>query len=204
MDNSKKGNLPLHHGIKISSDLCSKTNDELDKISRVPYASAIGSIMYAMTCTRPDISFALSMVSRHQQNPSEEKELRVTGYCDTGWQTDKDDSWSQSASEASKEAIWMKNFIGDLGVVPTVQDPIEIFCDNESAVALTKEPKDHGKSKHIDRKYHFVRSKVAEGHVIVKDIRSEDNPADPFTKALAKSKHDEHAKSIGLKDKIEF
>ncbi|GJU16305.1 hypothetical protein Tco_1192792 [Tanacetum coccineum] len=80
----------------------------------------------------------------------------------------------------------------------------EIFCDNESAVALTKEPKDHGKSKHIDRKYHFVRSKVAEGHVIVKDIRSEDNPADPFTKALAKSKHDEHAKSIGLKDKIEF
>ncbi|GKA00550.1 retrotransposon protein, putative, ty1-copia subclass [Tanacetum coccineum] len=261
MENSKKGNLPLHHGIKISSDLCPKTNDELDKMSRVPYASAIGSIMYAMTCTRPDVSFALSMVSRHQQNPGEghwtavknilkylrntkdrflvyggEKELRVTGYCDAGWQTDKDDSRSQSgwifllnggavtwksskqdtvadstceseyiaACEASKEAIWMKNFIGDLGVVPTVQDPIEIFCDNESAVALTKEPKDHGKSKHIDRKYHFVRSKVAEGHVIVKDIRSEDNPADPFTKALAKSKHDEHAWSIGLKDKIKF
>ncbi|GJR85744.1 putative RNA-directed DNA polymerase [Tanacetum coccineum] len=229
MENSKKENLPLHHGIKISKDLCLKTNDELDKMSRVPYASAIGSIMYAMTCTRPDVSFALSMVSRHQQNPGEghwtavknilrylrntkdmflvyggEKELRVTGYCDAGWQTDKDDSRSQSTCEASKEAIWMKNFIGDLGVVPTVQDPIEIFCDNESAVALTKEPKDHGKSKHIERKYHFVRSKVEEGHVIVKDIRSEDNPADPFTKALAKSKHDEHAKSIGLKDKIEF
>ncbi|GJT71733.1 putative RNA-directed DNA polymerase [Tanacetum coccineum] len=224
MDNSKKGNLPLHHGIKISSDLCPKTNDELDKMSRVPYASAIGSIMYAMTCTRPDVSFTLSMVSRHQQNPGEgswfmveKKELRLTGYCDAGWQTDKDDSRSQfgwifllnrgavtwksskqdtvadstceseyiAACEASKEAIWMKNFIGDLGVVPTVQDPIEIFCDNESAVALTKEPKDHGKSKHIDRKYHFVRSKVAEGHVIVKEIRSEDNPADPFTKALA-------------------
>ncbi|GJW13925.1 hypothetical protein Tco_0018058 [Tanacetum coccineum] len=58
--------------------------------------------------------------------------------------------------------------------------------------------------KHIERKYHFVRNKVEEGHVIVKDIRSEDNPADPFTKALAKSKHDEHAKSIGLKDKIKF
>ncbi|GJU46177.1 retrotransposon protein, putative, ty1-copia subclass [Tanacetum coccineum] len=72
-----------------------------------------------------------------------------------------------------------------------------------AAIALTKEPKDHGKSKHIDKKYHFVQSKVAERHVIVKDIRSEDNPADPFTKALAKSKHDEHAKSIGLKDKIE-
>ncbi|GJY98766.1 RNA cytidine acetyltransferase 1 [Tanacetum coccineum] len=109
-----------------------------------------------------------------------------------------------AACEASKEAIWMKNFIGDLGVVPTVQDPIEIFCDNESAIALTKEPKDHGKSKHIERKYHFVRSKVEEGHVIVKHIRSEDNPADPFTKALAKSIHDEHARSIGLKDNIKF
>ncbi|GJU46176.1 putative RNA-directed DNA polymerase [Tanacetum coccineum] len=240
MGNYKKRSLPLHHGIKISNDLCPVTDKELDKMSRVPYASAVGSIMYAMTCIRPDVSFALSMYLRNTKDRflvyGGEKELIVTGYCDAGWQTYKDDSRSQSgwvfllnrgavtwrsskqntvadstceseyiaASEASKEAIWMKNFIGDLGVVPTVQDPIEIFCDNESAVALTKEPKDHGKSKHIDRKYHFVRSKVAEGHVIVKDIRSEDNLADPFTKALAKSKHDEHAKSIGLKDKIEF
>ncbi|GJS65218.1 zinc finger, CCHC-type containing protein [Tanacetum coccineum] len=69
--NSKKGNLPLHHGIKISKDLCLKSDEELDRMSRVPYASAVGSIMYAMTCTRPDVSFSLSMVSRHQQNPGE-------------------------------------------------------------------------------------------------------------------------------------
>ncbi|GJR40515.1 hypothetical protein Tco_1216199 [Tanacetum coccineum] len=81
-----------------------------------------------------------------------------------------------AACEASKEAIWMKNFIGDLGFVLTVQDLIEIFCNNESAVALTKEPKDHGKLKHIERKYHFVQSKVEEGHVIMKHIRSKDNP----------------------------
>ncbi|GKA05065.1 hypothetical protein Tco_0684185 [Tanacetum coccineum] len=227
MDNYKKRNLPLHHGIKISKDLCPKTNEELDRMSRVPYASTVGSIMYAMTCTRPDVSFALNMVSRHQQNPGEghwtfvmnilkflrntkdrflvyggEEELRVTGYYDASWQTDKDDSRSQSgwvfllnggavtwkslkqdivvdstceseyiaACEASKESIRMKNFIGDLGVVPTVQDPTEIFYDNESAVTLTKEPKDHRKSKHIERKYYFVRSKVEEGHMIVKHI----------------------------------
>ncbi|GJY19225.1 hypothetical protein Tco_0390716 [Tanacetum coccineum] len=61
IENSKKGNLPLHHGIKISKDLCLKTNEELDIMSRVPYALALGSIMYDMTCTRPDVSFALSM-----------------------------------------------------------------------------------------------------------------------------------------------
>ncbi|GKD70823.1 hypothetical protein Tco_1324913 [Tanacetum coccineum] len=107
MENSKKGNLPLHHGIKISKDLCLKTDEKLDKISRVPHASAIGSIMYAMMCTRHNVSFALSIMSQHQQNPGEghwttvknilkylrytnerflvyggEEELRVTSYCD--------------------------------------------------------------------------------------------------------------------------
>ena len=67
-----------------------------------------------------------------------------------------------AASEAAKEAAWLKNFIGDLGVVPSISEPVEIFCDNEGAVALTKEPKCHGKSKHIERKYHFVRHKVEE------------------------------------------
>ncbi|GJR67828.1 hypothetical protein Tco_0013893 [Tanacetum coccineum] len=72
------------------------------------------------------------------------------------WKSSKQDTVVDStceseyitACEDSKEAIWMKNFIGDLGVVSTVQDPIEIFCDNESGVALTKEPKDYGKLMH--------------------------------------------------------
>ena len=40
-----------------------------------------------------------------------------------------------AVSEASKEAIWLKNFIGDLGVVPAIKEPMVIFCDNEGAVA---------------------------------------------------------------------
>ncbi|GJZ22269.1 putative RNA-directed DNA polymerase [Tanacetum coccineum] len=94
MENSKKGSLPLHHGINISKDLCPKTDEELDKMSRVPYSSAIGSIMYAMMCTRPDVSFALSMVSRHQQNPGKGHWTVVKNILN--WQTDKDDSRSQS------------------------------------------------------------------------------------------------------------
>ncbi|GJY82657.1 hypothetical protein Tco_0496033 [Tanacetum coccineum] len=151
MENSKKGNLPLHHGIKISKDLCLKTNEELDRMSRVPYALAVRSIMYVRTCIRPDVSFALSMV------------FLLNGGAVT-WKSSKQDTVADftceseyiAACEASKEAIWMKNFIGDLGVFPTVQDPVEIICDNESAVSLTKEPKDYEKSKHIERKYHFV------------------------------------------------
>jgi hypothetical protein len=261
MENSKKGSVPLNHGTKLSKTQGPVKPDDVERMSRVPYASAIGSIMYAMTCTRPDVSFALSMVSRYQDNPGEahwtavknilkylrntkerllvyggETELKVSGYCDASFQTDRDNccsqngwvyllnggtvSWNSSkqdtvadstceseyiaASEAAKEAIWIKNFLEDLGVVPSVQDPIEIFCDNEGAVALTKEPKDHGKSRHIDRKYHFVRHKVAEGKVIVKRVSSEENPADPFTKILSKAKHDLHGERIGLRDGISF
>jgi len=155
---------------------------------------------------------------------------RVSGYSDASFQTDRDDSCSQSgwvfllndgaivwksskqksvvdstfeyeyiaASEATKEATWLKNFIGDLGVVPNIQEPIEFFCDNEGAVTLTKEPKDHGKSRHILRKYHYVRNKVEEGDIVVSRVSSKDNPADPFTKPLSRIKHDGHTRSIGI------
>ncbi|GJV72113.1 retrotransposon protein, putative, ty1-copia subclass [Tanacetum coccineum] len=169
IDNSKKRNLPLHHDIKISSESYSKTNDELDKMSRNPgecHWTAVKNILRYLRNTK-DMFLVYGG----------EKELRVTGYCDGCSKQDiVADSTCESkyiaACEASKEAIWMNNFIGDLGVVPTVQDPIQIFCDTESAVALTKEPKDHGKSKHIERKYHFVRSKVEEGHEGVISVKA--------------------------------
>ena len=93
--------------------------------------------------------------------------MRVVGYSDASFQTDRDNLRSQSswifilnggaitwksskqetvadstceseyisASEAEKEVIWMKNFIGYLGVVPAIKEPMEIFCDSNSAVA---------------------------------------------------------------------
>ncbi|KAL4368576.1 hypothetical protein GQ457_05G023610 [Hibiscus cannabinus] len=90
-------------------------------MSQIPYDSAIGSIMYAMICTRPNLSYALSMTSRYQANPGEdywtavknilknlrrtkdvfllyggEEELRIKGYADASFQKDKDDSRSKS------------------------------------------------------------------------------------------------------------
>ena len=261
MENSKKGELPIQSNTKMSKTQSPSTDEEISEMSRIPYASAVGSIMYAMTCTRPDVSFALSMVSRYQGNPGKAHwivvknilkylrrtkhwvlvlggcdMLRVTGYCDASFQTDRDNFRSQSGwvftlnggavtwksskqdtvadstceseyiaiSEASKEAIWLKNFIGDLGVVTTIKEPMEIFCDNEGAVALTKEPRDHSRSRHIDRKYHFIRHKIEEGHLVVKRVSSEENPADPFTKGLSRVKHHQHARSIGLRDDVSF
>jgi hypothetical protein len=71
MEEAKKGFFPMSHGIHLSKTQCPSTTDERECMSRIPYASAIGSIMYAMICTHPDISYAHSVTSRYQSNPGE-------------------------------------------------------------------------------------------------------------------------------------
>ena len=51
MENSKRGLLPLRHGINLSKKMCPNTSEEIQRMSKIPYASAIGSLMYAMLCT---------------------------------------------------------------------------------------------------------------------------------------------------------
>ncbi|GJY44668.1 hypothetical protein Tco_0432881 [Tanacetum coccineum] len=66
-------------------------------MQNIPYASAVGSIMYAVRCTRPDIAFAQNMTSRFQHNPGDMKrELRVSCYTDVGYLTDAADLKSQT------------------------------------------------------------------------------------------------------------
>jgi hypothetical protein len=72
MQDSKKGFSPFRHGVHLSKKICPKTQEEREKMRNCPYALAIGSLMYAMLCTRPDIYFVVSIVSRYQSNPSPE------------------------------------------------------------------------------------------------------------------------------------
>ena len=69
MDQSKNGFLPLLQGVKLSKTQCPATTEDKEKMSVIRYASAIGSIMYAMLCTRPDVCLAISLAGRYQSNP---------------------------------------------------------------------------------------------------------------------------------------
>ena len=71
MENSKKGYLPIGHEIFFSKKDCPTTLEERERMSRVPYALVVGSIIYAMTCTRPDVAYSLGVVSRYQFDPGE-------------------------------------------------------------------------------------------------------------------------------------
>jgi hypothetical protein len=104
-----------------------------------------------------------------------------------------------AASDAAKEAVWMKKFIEDLGVVPSIANPIEIYCDNNGAIAQAKEPRSHKRSKHVLRKFHLIREIYKRGDIEVNRVDSEDNVADQLTKPLAQAKLEEHVGSMGLK-----
>ncbi|KAK8619730.1 hypothetical protein V6N13_136010 [Hibiscus sabdariffa] len=210
MEESKRGFLPMRHGISLSKEMCPSTPQERERMSQIPYASAIGSIMYAMICTQPGLSYALSMTSRYQANPGEghwtvvknilkylrrtkdiflvyggEEELRIKGYTDASFQTDKDDSRSQSASEAAKEAVWIKDFITGLGVIPSISYAVDLYCDNNGAIAQAKEPRSHQRSKHILRRFHLIREIIDREDVEICKVHTDDNIADPLTKPLA-------------------
>lgn len=68
------------------------------------------------------------------------------------------------------------------------EKPVRLFVDNKSAIALMKNPVFHGRSKHIDTRYHFIRECVEGGQILVEFVRSEDQRADGMTKGLPATK----------------
>jgi hypothetical protein len=72
MQNEKLVSAPLASHFKLTKEMCPKTREEIEYMSRVPYSSAVGSLMYAMVCTRPDITHAVGVVSKYMNNPGKE------------------------------------------------------------------------------------------------------------------------------------
>src|ERR1700733_11109047 len=72
MQDSKPVKFPIPVGVKLSTEQCPKTQEEEEDMSRVPYESVVGSLMYAMVCTRPDIAHAVGVLSRFMSKPGKE------------------------------------------------------------------------------------------------------------------------------------
>nr|GEU93174.1 retrotransposon protein, putative, Ty1-copia subclass [Tanacetum cinerariifolium] len=257
MENSKRGTIPMQEKLKLGKSQGASTPAEKQRMQNIPYASAVGSIMYAVRCTRPGVAFAQNMTSRFQQNPGEEhwtavknilkylrntkdmflvyggnmeRELRVSFYTDAGYLTDADNLNSQTgyvsvlngaavdwkstkqsifatsstdaeyiaAFDASKEAVWIRKFISGLGLVPTIEEPISMYCDNTGAIAIAKDDGVTKGARHFRAKVHYLRETIKLGDVKIEKIHTDDNLADPFTKVLAFPKHSKLTRNIGL------
>ena len=121
MQDSKPMDTLVDKSLSLSRDMCPKTLEEKEKMFKVPYASAAGSLMYAIMCTRPDICYVVGLVSRYQSNPGQKywmtvkrilrylygtsdymlcyqgkKDLRLIGYSDADWGGDIDQFKSTS------------------------------------------------------------------------------------------------------------
>ncbi|GJV28826.1 retrotransposon protein, putative, ty1-copia subclass [Tanacetum coccineum] len=205
MDNSKRGYIPMQEKLDLNKTQDASTPEEVKRMQNVPYASAVGSIMYAVRCTRPDVAFAQNITS-------------LDCYCDAGFETDRDDTKSQTgyvfilnggaldwksskqsttamsatkaeyiaASEAGMEVVWIRKLILGLGIVLTINKLIKIFCDDSVALHFANEPGVQNGARHYHRRYHYVRECIKLGKIKLLKVHTDDNLANPFTKALSK------------------
>ncbi|KAG8478240.1 hypothetical protein CXB51_028177 [Gossypium anomalum] len=192
MQSAKPVSTPLAAHFRLSSALSPQSDDEIEYMSHVPYSSAVGSLMYAMVCSRPDLSYAVSTFGRTKN--------RVIGYVDADFAGDLDRRRSLTGyvftigvalsttkaeymviTEACKEAIWLKGLFSELNEDLQIST---VFCDSQSAIFLTKDQMFHERTKHIDVRYHFVRDIIARGDIVVSKISTHENPADMMTKSL--------------------
>lgn len=103
-----------------------------------------------------------------------------------------------AATAAACQAIWFRKVL--MKIAEEYIDPVVIYIDNKSAIDLAKNPTFHGRNKHIDIRYHFIRECVERGEIVVKHISSENQRADSLTKALFAVKFDRMRKLLGMKN----
>lgn len=101
------------------------------------------------------------------------------------------------ASLASREAIWLRNLLMELGF--EFDGSTDIHTDNQSAIAFAKNSGLHARGKHIGIHYHFAQERIISNKIAVPYCASEDNFADVLTKALPVPKHNELISRLGMR-----
>ena len=100
-------------------------------------------------------------------------------------------------ASATQEALWIRQLMTELKGQPPEKSTL-IFKDNQSAIAMTKNPQYHGRSKHVSIKFHFIRDQVSKGSVQVIYCPSSDMLADALTKGLPKDRFVKLREKMGL------
>ncbi|GJU15741.1 retrotransposon protein, putative, ty1-copia subclass [Tanacetum coccineum] len=209
IDNGKSVKMPLGGHFKLSLKECPVRDCDVERMSKVPYKNVVGSLMYLMVCTMPDIAYAVSVVSRYLANPGKNhwevvnwilKYLRgtanvglmygtnrgnhvdVTGFVDLDYAKDPDKEVEYMAlTEAVKEAIWLWRLLEELGVE---LNTMAVNSDNQGVIHLSRNHVFHKRTKHINVRYHFIREVLEAKTVKVLKVGTKHNVADALTKVV--------------------
>ncbi|RVW77060.1 Retrovirus-related Pol polyprotein from transposon TNT 1-94 [Vitis vinifera] len=120
---AKPVSSPLGSHLKLSSKQSPSSEKEKKEMRKVPYALAVSSLMYVMVCTRPDIAHAIGVVRCTGADMTGDVDLRKSTF----------EAEYIAIIEASKELLWMKKFLQELGLQ---QERYSLYCDSQSVIHL--------------------------------------------------------------------
>nr|GEV88898.1 retrotransposon protein, putative, Ty1-copia subclass [Tanacetum cinerariifolium] len=161
IDNEKSVKMSLGEHFKLSLKDYPVRDCDVKKMTKVPYANAVGSVMYLMVYTRPDIAYAATL--QHMVTLS-------TTYAEY-----------MALTEAVKEAIWLRGLLEELGIE---LNTVAVNCDNQSAIHLSRNHVFHERTKHINVRYHFIREVLKAKTVKVLNVGTKHNVVDALTKVV--------------------
>ncbi|GJS94146.1 zinc finger, CCHC-type containing protein [Tanacetum coccineum] len=148
-------------------------------VSQLEYSRVIGCLMYAMTCTRPDISFDVGKLSRltYTGYPSV-----LEGYTDASWISNTEDNSSTSGwvflLATGKEAVWLKNLLLEILLWSKPIPPISIRCESVATLAKAYSQMYNGKSRHLGVRHSMIRELITNRVISIEFVRSQQNLAD--------------------------
>ncbi|KAE8733549.1 hypothetical protein F3Y22_tig00001120pilonHSYRG00173 [Hibiscus syriacus] len=247
----KSTSTPMEPNIKM----CAHEGKDLEDATM--YRQLVGSLIY-LTLTRPDISYAVGVMSRYMQNPKKPhleavrrilryvkntidygllykkgEDCKLVGYCDADYAGDHDTrrsttgyvfklgsgtiSWCskrqptvslstteaeyRAAAMAAQESTWLIQLMNNLH--QPVDYAIPLYCDNQSAIRLAENPVFHARTKHVEVHYHFVREKVLQEEIEMRQIKTDEQIADLFTKSLSVGKFEHFRRQHGVIQRME-
>nr|GEV54415.1 hypothetical protein [Tanacetum cinerariifolium] len=193
-------------------------------VDATKYRSMIGALMY-LTSSRPDIVHATCLCARYQAKPTEKhlKEVKrifrylwgiintglwytkdsgfeLTGFLDANYARCKDTFKSTSEyvslSACCAQVLWMRTQLMDYGFH---FNKIPIYCDLKFAIAISCNPVQHSRTKHIAVRYHFIKEHVEKGTIELYFVKTDYQLADLFTKALPADRFNYLLRRLGMR-----
>nr|KYP66558.1 Copia protein [Cajanus cajan] len=174
-------------------------------VDKEMYQRLVGRLIY-LSHTRPDIAFAVSLVSQFMHQPKEahlQAALRIVQYLKgtpgrgilfkrnkMTWKSKKQSVVARSSAEAEFRAmahgicelLWLKIILEDLKI--KWDEPMRLYCDNKSAISIAHNPVQHDRTKHIEVDRHFIKEKLDSGMICTPYVSTQNQLADILTKGL--------------------